>query len=97
MKGTIITADHKVPNISYGAMTTILQNVEGTIYTTYEVYDSLSSIGIDVKNRPYSFLRALIEHDMISKVIQVEYSKKKSELVEVAESMNLDVILLLYR
>lgn len=87
---TIITS---VKDISIDPVTykKVMDMTTGTIFTTFSVYNNFNDK--DVVNRPVSFLRNLIPHGRVDKVIQLGYNGTKSPLVIEAELFDVDVIL----
>lgn len=86
---TIVTATNLV-ELDPVTLTKVMQNVEGSLYTTYEVYNNFKPTAI---NRPKSFLLTQLEMGIVDKVIQIGYNGTKTQLARAAEELGVDVIL----
>jgi hypothetical protein len=61
------------------------------LYVTYETYDNFDNSA--VKCRPVSFMSHLLANGRVDKVVQVGYNGIKHELVQDAESFDIDAVL----
>ena len=86
---TVVTAVNKV-DLDPVTLGRVMQNVEGSLYTTYEVYDNFKPAAI---NRPKTFILNQLEMGVVDKVIQIGYNGSKSPIVTTAEELGVDVIL----
>lgn len=87
---TIITAEKRTV-LHPVVINKVLGLAEGKIYTTYTTYENFETVAA---NRPQTFLCLLMERGEIDKVIQVGYNGyNKSNLVKIAEDLDIDVLL----
>jgi hypothetical protein len=88
---TVVTALSK-HKISPQEMVRSMRYADGSIITTYEVFDSFN--GDMVTNWPKSYIKYVMEKGQVDRVIQVGYTNTKCEIAEAAEALGIDVFLI---
>lgn len=89
---TIVTSTHRI-TLNPVTVLMVTDNAVGWLYTTYDVYHNFAHIGSAI-NRPTGQLISMIQNHEVDKVIQVGYTGRKTQIVQEAELLDMDVLLI---